>query len=164
MLAIGAAVAALAVAACGGDDDGAPPPEPDAGTPEAPVEQRDAAAPPDAGSGGPPKYRVDCPLGTAVEFEPNDTADTANAFTERAFCGVLEAPSDVDWSAFSTPSGKKLTTFQAVIDGPVDFELRVNGKTFGPADVEKFEAGDYRVKAFTRGDKPATYRYRIAFE
>lgn len=107
---------------------------------------------------------IDCPSGSAIESERNDTPNDANDFTELAFCGVLSTASDVDYSTFTTPAGKTLSAFQAVINGSVDFELTVNGKTFGPAETSKFEAGRYVIKAFTKESEPASYRYRIQFD
>jgi hypothetical protein len=107
---------------------------------------------------------VDCPAGTTVEFEGNNTAAKANALDELSFCGAVSPGDDVDYSKFSTPSGKKLALFQGVIEGAVDFDLIVNGNTLRPGEVSKFEAGDYVVKAYTKDKKPGKYRYRIQFE
>jgi hypothetical protein len=107
---------------------------------------------------------VECEFGTAVETEPNDTPETANVFTELAFCGVLSTPSDVDYFTFDTPPSTKLTVFQGVIQGMVEFELMQNGATFGPADTDMFGSGKVLVKAFTRAGKPASYRVRLQFD
>jgi hypothetical protein len=162
-------VTALALAAtipaCAGDGD-EPPFEADAGPEPArqpPPHDAGSSSPAEGGS-GPPPIPVDCPPGSAIEVEPNDTEGEANEFSELSFCGVLSPGSDVDFSAFRTPDRRKLVLFQAVIDGQVDFELRVSGKTFGPADTEQFTSGDYLVKAFTRDGEPGRYRFRIAFE
>ena len=119
---------------------------------------------PPAGDPNVPVIEVDCPVGTAVEFENNDTIAKANEFWELSFCGSITPAADVDYSKFTTPRGKKLALFQGVIDGVVDFELRVNGKTLRPEDVKDFEAGEYVVKAFTTDGKPGKYRYRIQFD
>ena len=138
----------------GGVDAGAEPPPP------APT----ATATTDAGNGV-VIIEVDCPVGTAVEVEDNDTAEKANELDHQlSFCGAISPGDDVDYSKFTTPAGKKLALFQAVIDGAVDFELQVNGKTLRPGDVKKFEAGAYVVKAYTKDEKPGKYRYRIQFE
>jgi hypothetical protein len=155
----------VALLACGNDD---PPVEPqDAGTeiveppPPPPASTSDGGA----SANTPLPIEVDCPVGTAVELEDNGTAETANALDgQLAFCGALSPGSDVDYSTFTTPSGKKLTLFQGVIDGQVDFDLLVNGKTLRPGDVKKFEAGTYVIKAYTKDGKPGRYRYRIQFE
>src|SRR5690606_35801779 len=121
----------------------------------------EAEAPPDRdGGAGGFIIEVTCPVGTAVELENNDTPDAANAFEDLAFCGSITPAGDVDYSTFKTPPGKKLALFQGVVDGKVDFELMVNGKTLRPADVKKFEAGEYVVRAFTTDGQPGKYRYR----
>ncbi|MBX3207293.1 MAG: hypothetical protein KF764_19755 [Labilithrix sp.] len=157
-------LSAATLTACG--DDGAPPE----------VEGEDAALdtgaepppPPPASEGGsantPPKIEVDCPVGTAVEIEDNGTTATANELDgELSFCGAISPGSDVDYSTFTTPAGKKLELFQGVIEGAVDFDLIVNGKTLRPGEVKKFEAGKYLIKAYTTDQKPGKYRYRIQF-
>jgi hypothetical protein len=158
-LATGAVLAANA-AGCGGGDD-SPPEQPaeDAG----PAETGRPAS--EAGPERPPGLpSVECQIGTAIEIEPNDTAQTATPFTELSFCGVLETAADVDYATFDTPPGMKLGLFQGVIDGKVDFELTVGGITFGPGETTKFDSGTYLVKAFTTAGKPASYRFRIQFE
>jgi hypothetical protein len=107
---------------------------------------------------------VECALGSAIEHEPNDTPQTANAFTELGFCGVLDTPTDVDYVTFTTPAGTKLGVFQAVIDGRVDFELTLDGASFGPAETAKFGSGTFVVKAFTTSGKPASYRIRVQYD
>jgi len=154
----------LTAPACGED---APPPDQAGGSLEAGVEPPPPpppTKPTDAGDGV-VLIEVDCPVGTSVEVEDNDTPDKANELDQQlAFCGAITPGDDVDYSKFTTPDGKKLALFQAVIDGAVDFELVVNGKTLRPGDVKKFEAGAYVVKAFTKDKKPGKYRYRIQFE
>jgi len=118
----------------------------------------------EAGVAPPIGPAVQCSIGAAIEQEPNDTPVTANAFTELSFCGVLETGTDVDYSTFDTPTGKKLSVFQAVIGGSVDFELMLGGATFGPTETEKFGSGTYLVKAFTKAGKPATYQIRVQFD
>lgn len=108
--------------------------------------------------------KVECTIGAAIEEEPNDTPATANVFTELSFCGVLETGTDVDYAAFDTPTGKKLSVFQAVVTGSVDFELTLNGATFGPTETTKFGSGTYLVKAFTKAGRPAAYRIRVQFD
>jgi hypothetical protein len=159
---LAAVVALVATPACS-DDDEAPAAVADAGP------DTDPGSPPaenksDARVDGVPVIEVDCPIGTAVEFEDNDTPAKANEFQELSFCGALTPASDVDYSKFTTPRGKKLVLFQGVIDGVVDFDLLVNGKTLRPEDVKDFEAGEYVVKAYTKDGKPGRYRYRIQFE
>ena len=144
-----------------GDDDPPPAEEPapiDAGAPEttSPI--------PDATSERLLGPAVECTIGAAVEFEPNDTPATATAFTELSICGVLETGQDLDYVTFDTPPNTKLTLFQAVIDGKVDFELTLGGATFGPSETTKFGSGTYLVKAFTKANKPASYRIRVQFE
>lgn len=157
--------AALAATACGDDD---PPVDQasaglDAG-PEA-AEPPPATTPQQDAGDGVIIIEVDCPVGTSVELEDNNTPDKANELDHQlAFCGAISPGDDVDYSKFTTPDGKKLALFQAVIDGAVDFELEVNGKTLRPGDVKKFEAGTYVVKAFTKDKQPGKYRYRIQFE
>jgi hypothetical protein len=107
---------------------------------------------------------VECAIGGAVEVESNDTPQTANAFTELTFCGVLGTPQDVDYATFTTPTGTKLGVFQAVIDGKVEFELTLAGAKFGPAETTKFGSGTYVVKAFTKAGKTASYSYRVQFD
>ncbi|MBN9166491.1 MAG: hypothetical protein BGO98_23065 [Myxococcales bacterium 68-20] len=156
----------LAAAACG-DETALPEPLEDAGV--------DVAQPPpppasssDSGGGGtnePPIIDVDCPVGTVVELEDNDSPAKANELDQGlSFCGAITPGSDVDYSTFTTPAGKKLALFQAVIDGAVDFDLVVNGKTLRPAEVSSFEAGKYVIKAYTKDAKPGKYRYRIQYE
>jgi hypothetical protein len=111
-----------------------------------------------------PGPAVECAVGGAVEVESNDTVQTANAFTELTFCGVLGTPQDVDHSTFVTPPGTKLSVFQAVIDGKVDFEITLGAAKFGPSETAKFGSGTYVVKAFTKAGKPASYSYRIQFD
>lgn len=162
-----AALACLAsvAPACGGDDPSTADSAPDAAAdvPEAPP-----APPPEARSDGGSSYvpiDVDCPIGAAVELEPNDEPAAATDLDDRvSMCGAISPGEDVDYSRFTTPSGKRLALFQAVIDGKVDFDLLVNGKTLRPSDVRDFEAGEYLVKAFTTDGKPGRYRYRIQFE
>ena len=148
--------------ACGDDEpptgeqnqttDSGPPPPPPTSTPA----QGDAQT-----QSGP---KVECAIGAALELEPNDTKETATPFSELAICGVLETAGDVDYLTFDTPAGTKLTVFQAVIEGKVDFDLTLNGKTFGPADVESFGSGTYLVKAFTKSKEPSTYKIRVQFD
>jgi hypothetical protein len=107
---------------------------------------------------------VECAISSAIENEPNDTPQTANAFTELGFCGVLDTPTDVDYFTFDTPAGTKLGVFQGVIDGKVDFQLTLGGASFGPAETAKFGPGTYLVKAFTTAGKPASYRIRVQFD
>lgn len=140
----------------------------DSDTPEQepPLEQQQVSAPPaptvePAPPGAP---RVDCATGAAIEIEPNDAAEQATSFSELSFCGILSTSKDVDYSTFEVPAGMKLTTFQAVIEGKVDFAITANGNTFAPGDVASYGTGKHVVKAFTTGDKPCTYRYRIVFE
>ena len=118
----------------------------------------------EAGVAPPIGPAVECTIGAAIEQEPNDTPATANAFTELSYCGVLETGSDVDYSTFDTPTGKKLSVFQGVITGSVDFELMLDGATFGPSETTKFGSGTYLVKAFTKAGKPAAYRIRVQFD
>jgi hypothetical protein len=124
-----------------------------------------AATPkPDAGEVSVPGPAVECAVGGAVEVESNDTPQTANAFTELTFCGVLGTAQDVDHATFVTPPGTKLSVFQAVIDGKVDFELTLGAAKFGPSETAKFGSGTYVVKAFTKAGKPASYSYRVQFD
>ncbi|WP_146649918.1 hypothetical protein [Labilithrix luteola] len=164
ILAGATALALLAVACSGSDEDGTSAPikrsdaakdarEEDTTTPPAPVREA-----------GPAPIPVTCPIGTAVEVESNDTPEEANAFTETMFCGTLSSGDDVDYATFDTPPGKKLTVFQGIINGKVDFELSVGGSKFGPGDVDKFTSGTYLVKVFTKGADPASYRFRIQFD
>ncbi|AKU98843.1 hypothetical protein AKJ09_05507 [Labilithrix luteola] len=152
------------MACSGSDEDGTSAPikrsdaakdarEEDTTTPPAPVREA-----------GPAPIPVTCPIGTAVEVESNDTPEEANAFTETMFCGTLSSGDDVDYATFDTPPGKKLTVFQGIINGKVDFELSVGGSKFGPGDVDKFTSGTYLVKVFTKGADPASYRFRIQFD
>lgn len=165
---LGLGALALAVPACGGDDD----------LPPSPGEEQDEPPPPDppserrpgggGGGGAPPSYEidVDCPIGTVVEREPNDTPETATELgdDDLSFCGAISPGTDVDYSTFTTPPGKKLTVFQAVIDGKVDFELVVGETKIKPNETGKFKAGTYVVKAFTSDSQPGKYRYRIQYE
>jgi hypothetical protein len=151
-------VAAVAVG-CGEDDPPAERMVVEAGEPETTTPVRDATA--EARVIGP---AVECAIGSAIEAESNDTPATATAFTELSACGVLETAKDVDYFTFDTPPSTKLTLFQAVIDGKVDFELSLDGATFGPGETTKFGSGKYSVKAFTKADKPASYRIRVQFE
>lgn len=143
------------------DDTGASTEEPVAegnGTPDP------AAAPAPRSGTTPPGPSVECAVGGAAELEPNDSVATATAFTELTFCGVLATSADVDYSTFITPKGTKLTVFQAVIDGKVDFELSLGGAKFGPGETAKFGAGTYLVKAFTKAGASASYSYRVQFD
>ena len=152
---------ACALAACGSDEEPSSTQEPIGegnGTPDA------AVAPPRSGTSSPPGPAVDCAVGGAAELEPNDSAATATSFTELTFCGVLATGTDVDYSTFVTPPGTRLTVFQAVIDGKVDFTLSLGGATFGPGETAKFGSGTYVVKAFTKAGKSASYSYRIQFD
>ena len=155
---------ALLAPACGDDE----PPADQGGGGDAAVEVAPPPATPpattDAGDGV-VIIEVDCPVGTSVELEDNNAAERANALDQQlAYCGAISPGDDVDYSTFTTPPGKKLALFQAVIDGAVDFDLVVNGKTLRPGEVKKFEAGTYVVKAFTKDKQPGKYRYRIQFE
>jgi hypothetical protein len=146
-------------AGCGSDPEPtAQPPVEDSGPAETGKPFPDAGTPPVVGPA------VECQLGAAIETEPNDTPQSANAFTELSFCGVLSTPQDVDYATFDTPPGTKLGLFQAVIDGRVDFELTLNGATFGPAETTKFGSGTYLIKAFTTSGKTASYRFRVQFD
>lgn len=156
----------MVLGACG-DDDTAP--ATDAGT------DRAAPAPTTTSTGGtsggptpgpptPAPIAVDCPIGTTVEIESNDAPGQANTVKDLAFCGAISPGTDVDYARFETPAGKKLTVFQAVVEGQLDFELVVNGKTLKPTDVKSFEAGAYVVRTFTKDTKPGKYRFRIQFE
>ena len=146
-------------AACGGDGETPEPTPLEAGAADtASRPSREAGAPVVVGPA------VECTISAAIENEPNDTPATANAFTELGFCGVLETPADVDYFTFDTPSGTKLTVFQGVIDGKVEFQLTSNGATFGPSETSKFGSGTYVVKAFTTAGKPASYRIRVQFD
>ena len=146
-------------AACSGGDE---TPEP------APLEAgaADTASRPSREAGAPIVIgpAVECTISAAIENEPNDTAATANAFTELGFCGVLDTPTDVDYFTFDTPAGTKLTVFQGVIDGKVEFQLTSNGATFGPSETSKFGSGKYVVKAFATAGNPASYRIRVQFD
>lgn len=158
----GATALLLLVGACADDDR--PTEEPpaaasDAGAPP-PAEKPPTTTPRDAGP-----IEVDCPTGSAVEVEDNGSPQRATFLgSALTMCGALTPGDDVDYSSFQTPAGKKLELFQAVVDGAVDFELVVNGKTLKPSDVKSFEPGDYIVKAFSTDGKPARYRYRIQYE
>ncbi len=155
----------LAGAACGDDE---PPTDQGGGRVDAataPLPPAPSSTPARDAEDGVPIIEVDCPVGTSVELEDNGTPDKATELDrELAHCGAITPGDDVDYSTFTTPAGKKLVLFQAVIDGAVDFELEVNGKTLRPGDVKKFEAGTYLVKAFTKDKQPGKYRYRIQFE
>ncbi len=107
---------------------------------------------------------VECAIGSAIEEEPNDTPAMATSFTELSICGVLETAKDVDYLAFETPAGKKLSVFQAVIDGKVEIALTLGSETFGPGETTKFGAGKYVVRTFTNAGKPASYRIRVQFD
>jgi hypothetical protein len=144
-------------AACGDDDDPAPAP-PDAGVNAAPP------PPPATTSDGSAPIVVDCPIGSAVELEANDTPETATAFTDLMFCGVLTTAKDVDYATFVVPEGKKLTVFQAIVEGKVEFEIAAGGKKFAPGETENYVGGRYLVKMFTKGTEPAKYRFRIQFD
>lgn len=155
------AFALVGTVACGDDE------ETPANTEQEASASNDAAPPPpppkeDSGPPGQPK--VECQLGAALELEPNDTKETATELTELNLCGVLETAKDVDYITFETPAGTKLTVFQAVITGQVDFDLTLNGETFGPSDVEKFGSGKYLVKAHTKSGKPGSYKLRVQFD
>lgn len=144
----------------GGTDSGFDPHD------EGSTSEGDSAAPPkkDSATDGPVGPTVMCSVGGAVEVEPNDTPDTATPFTALTFCGVLSPATDVDYSTFDTPAGKKLGLFQAVVDGKVDFSLTLNGQTFGPEETTKFGSGTYLVKASTSAGQPASYNYRVQFD
>lgn len=155
----------ILVAACGDDDStpavvdaGARPPI------TTPTATSTGTGGTSSGAPGPTPIAVDCPLGTTVELESNNAPAEANTVRDLAFCGAVSPGSDVDYAKFETPKGKKLTLFQAVVDGQIDFELVVNDKTLKPTDVKSFEAGAYVVKAFTKDGKPGKYRFRIQFE
>lgn len=158
---------ALLLVACG-DDDTAP--VADAGTDRATPPAPTTTSTGGGSSGvtpGPPApapIAVDCPTGTTVELEANDVPAQANNVRDTAFCGSISPGPDVDYAKFETPAGKKLTVFQAVVEGQLDFDLVVNGKTLKPTDVKSFEAGAYVVKVFTKDQKPGKYRFRIQFE
>lgn len=150
----------MVAVACGGDDEPSSiEADLSAGTPEASAPPR-----PDAGEERAVGPAVECAVGGAIENESNDTVATANAFTELTFCGVLGTAQDVDYSTFDTPPGTKLGVFQGVIAGKVEFELTLDGATFGPAETARFGSGTYVVKAFTKSGKTASYSYRIQFD
>ncbi len=149
---------AIALVACSDEEE----PEPAAVaeiTADAGEEKREEQ---EAGSST-PVYQVDCPIGVAVEHEPNDTKETATSFTELSFCGVISTGDDVDYATFDVPEGKKVSVFQGVITGKIDFELTAGGKTFGPADTEQFTGGTWTVKTFAKDKQPGKYRFRIQF-
>ena len=154
-------LASLSVSAAGCGEDESPAGEMvvEAGEPETTTPARDATA--EARIIGP---AVECAIGSAIEEEPNETTATATAFTELSACGVLETEKDVDYLTFDTPAGTKLTLFQGVMDGKVEFDLSLNGATFGPGETTKFGSGKYFVKAFTKAGKPASYRIRVQFD
>ena len=162
---LGVAPAALALfvmaGGCGADPEAPAAVDPSDGGADADASSMAAK---DAGVAPPIGPKVECTIGAAIEEEPNDTPATANVFTELSFCGVLETGSDVDYASFDTPTGKKLSVFQAVITGSVDFELTLGGATFGPTETGKFGSGTYLVKAFTKAGKPAAYRIRVQFD
>lgn len=155
---------AVALAMSGGCSADAESPAPDPNDDGGDAEASAATTNKDAGVAPPIGPAVECTIGAAIEQEPNDTPETANAFTELSFCGVLESGTDVDYSTFTTPTGKKLTVFQGVITGKVDFQLTLDGATFGPTETDKFGSGIYLVKAFTTAGKPAAYRIRVQFD
>jgi hypothetical protein len=151
---------AFVAVGCGSDEESTDPPLPEAGA-------ADTASRPgeDAGPERVLGPAVECTISAAIETEPNDTPQTANAFTELGFCGVLDVATDVDYFTFDTPQGTKLSVFQGVIDGKVEFLLSVDGgATFGPSETSKFGSGKYLVKAFTTAGKPASYRIRVQFD
>jgi hypothetical protein len=152
------AIAILGLVACS-DDEEEEPAVSDLASADAGPDRTEEK---DSGTTKPiPVYEVDCPIGVAVEHEPNDTKETATSFTDLSFCGVLATGQDVDYATFVVPDGKKVTLFQAVISGKVDFELTAGGKTFGPADTEQFAGGTWLVKAFAKDAQPGKYRFRI---
>lgn len=157
-----ALVATAVLSACGTDTSPASTPtdSSDGGSSSgAPASSNDPVTGRDAGP-----VDVDCPNGSAVEVEPNDTPDKATDIGKRlALCGAITPGTDVDYSTFTTPAGKKLELFQGIVDGAVDFDLVVNGKTLKPKDVESFEPGTYVVKAYTTDGQPARYRYRVQY-
>lgn len=157
-----ALVLAALLAACG-DDDVAPAPVADAGHDVATAPTTTATAT-TTSTNGPPPIPVDCPPGSTIELEPNDSPVKANKVRDQSFCGTLSPAGDEDFSTFDTPAGKKLALFQAIIEGPVDFELTVNGNQYKPTDVKHFEAGTYTVRAFTKDNTAGKYRYRVQFE
>jgi hypothetical protein len=154
------AVGLIACSACSADPETPAVDPSDGGDAEASVPTNKT----DAGPAPPIGPAVECTIGSAIEQEPNDTPAIANAFTELSFCGVLESGSDVDYATFDTPTGKKLTVFQGIVTGKVDFELMLNGATFGPSETDKFGSGTYVIKAFTTAGKPAAYRFRVQFD
>ena len=141
----------------------------DAETPEPPPLEAgaaDTASRPSQEAGAPIVVgpAVECTISSAIESEPNDSPATANAFNELGFCGVLDTPTDVDYFTFDTPPGTTLSVFQGVVNGKVDFQLTLNGATFGPTETTKFGSGTYVVKAFTSAGKTASYRIRVQFD
>lgn len=155
-------VAPFFLLACG-DDDSIPAKAADAGRDSASVSTPTPTPTTTSTSPTVTPVPVDCPLGTTVETEPNDKPSDANAVGDLAFCGALTPGSDVDYSTFATPAGKKLTLFQAVVEGQVDFELAVGGSTLKPTDTRSFVAGTYVVRAFTKDGTPGKYRYRVQY-
>ena len=158
LLALGCGASA---SACGSDEPTASTEEPigeGTGKPDAQAPAQDSGETQVLGPA------VECAVGGAVEIEGNDTPQTANAFTELTFCGVLATGKDVDYATFDTPPGTKLSLFQGVIDGKVDFELTLGGATIGPGETSKFGSGTYLVKAFTTAGKSASYSYRVQFD
>lgn len=157
------ALAALLTWSCG-DDDASPPAAADAGADHAAPAPTSTTTDAGPSSNGPPPIPVDCPPGSTVEYEPNDSPIKANKVRDQSFCGALTPAGDEDFSTFDTPPGKKLTLFQAIIEGKVAFELTVNGHLYQPTDVKSFEAGTYTVRAFTKDNSAGKYRYRVQFE
>lgn len=152
------------LAGCG-DDDAAPRSAADAGRDAAPTPTSSTTATATGTStNGPPPIPVDCPAGSTIELEPNDSSVKANRVRDQSFCGTLSPAGDEDFSTFDTPKGKKLALFQAIIEGPVEFELTVNGNLYKPTDVKSFEAGTYTVRTFTKDNTAGKYRYRVQFE
>jgi hypothetical protein len=150
----------MTIGACSSNDD--PPPATDSS--DGGSAESSTMVTMEAGPARPLGPAVECTIGAAVEEEPNDTPATANAFTELSYCGVLDSGTDADYFTFTTPTGKKLSVFQGVITGKVEFELMLNGATFGPGETTKFGAGTYVGRAFTTAGKPAAYRIRVQFD
>lgn len=145
----------LTCVACKGDDDDQPAESSDTGAPDAGKDSARDAPPVTA--------TVDCAVDSEPEQEPNDTPEQASSFTGLAVCGVLPK-GDVDYVTFTTPDGTKLGSFLAVINGKVDFDIMLGGKTFKPGDSEEYGAGTYLVKAYTTDGAAGTYRIRLRFD
>ena len=114
------------------------------------------------GTGSGPK---NCPAGSIVEKEGNDTLDLAQAIpgASGTFCGQLGSKTDVDFISFTLPENTNSIGFgDTFTRAGVTIQVTAEGQTFEIGQTPVLEPGKkYVIKAFTNGDAPADYRIML---